>query len=439
MPETDPEPEDQAGPPRRGARQGTPLWFLASVSVHLVLFGGGALLVARHLAVEPAIARAPGFPPPPPDGPIVVELPVSSGEAVALAPTPSVVPADTPVGLAGTTVAHADDQAGGKGGGPGAPAVNLATANNDEATTAALQDAKDDQQNHLATAPRRTSPLDVRHALVPMELTFVASGKGFKFERRPVGAAIPTFGAPVPAQPSAAAVGGTAGGDPGVGALASLGGKAGAATKTIAGVRYGSIVVGNPELVGAPVAKARPHVQKGKPTVAAGAKGAVTSDDQDADQAVAAALKSVVDTSPVGAAEPGVGKGGSVGPGAPGSGGSDVGSASASLGSGAGTESPARTRWFLDMNKRIGPLVDKTFPKEAELELRNGLVIVELVIDKGGKVLDVTVVRPSNLPAFDKNVVAALRKAPSFEPVPDLVGAGPVRVRVPVQGGWRLD
>ncbi|MBL8721713.1 MAG: TonB family protein [Myxococcales bacterium] len=419
----------------RARRTSASVWVLASVFGHLLLAGGAAVLVARHLnAPPPPVEGAPAYPPPPPDGPIVVELPTSSGETIALAVTTSGLPVDKPVGLAGGAAAHADDQTGGKGGAPGAKAVNLASANGDEAVSAALRDANEDQQNHLATDKHRVSPLDVRHALVPMELTFVASGKGFRYERHPVGNA--ALGAE---SSKPATLGGAPGGAAGEGALAQLGSKAGGPVKPIPGVRYGSIIVGTPQLVGAPVVKARPHVQKGKPTVAAGDKGAVTKDDQDADQAVAAALKSVVDTSPVGAVEPGPGKGGTTGPGAPGSNGSDVGASSVALGSGAGGESPKRTRWFLDMNKRIGPLVDKTFPKEAELELRNGVVIVELVIDKGGKVIDVTVVKPSNFPQFDKNVVTALRKAPGFDPIPDLVGEGPVRVRLPVQGGWQLD
>jgi TonB family protein len=112
------------------------------------------------------------------------------------------------------------------------------------------------------------------------------------------------------------------------------------------------------------------------------------------------------------------------------------------LGNGSGdVEGPhaiERTAWFLGLQKRLGPIVRDTFPKELEMELRNGTVIVDLVIAKSGGVIDVIVVRPSGVPVFDDNVVSRIRSASGLEPVPDLLSKGAITVRVPVHGGWRL-
>ena len=410
-------------------------WFVLSIVAHLALAGFAAFGLT-HRSNEPTVsAPSPDYPPPPVDGPIVVELPPSSGDTEALARIAPVPEATPPSGTTGGKSAHADDGVGGKGGTVGAKATNLSSANADETVSEAVRDADEDQQNHLKTNQHRVSPLDVRHALAPMELTFVASGRGFRYERRPVAPADAALGAGVS---KGAVLGGAPGGAPGAGTLVALGTIAGSKPSPIPGVSYGTIIVGTPQLVGANVGKARPHVMKGKPTVVAGDKGAVTKDDKDADQAVKDALASVVSTSPVGADEAGAGKGGSDGAGAPSSGGDSAGSASLALGTGGDGAAAKRTRWFLELQKRIGPLVDKTFPKAAELELRQGVVIVELTIDKAGKVLDVIVVRESGFAEFDKNVVTRLRGAPSFDPIPDMVGAGPVHVRLGVQGGWKL-
>ena len=103
-----------------------------------------------------------------------------------------------------------------------------------------------------------------------------------------------------------------------------------------------------------------------------------------------------------------------------------------------GPRAERRTRYFLDLQKRLSPLVATAFPREQEIELRSGTVIVDLTISKTGGVLDVIVVRPSGFHQFDQNVLSALRSAKALEPVPDLLGSGAITIRVPVHGGWRV-
>jgi TonB family protein len=189
------------------------------------------------------------------------------------------------------------------------------------------------------------------------------------------------------------------------------------------------------------VAKARPNVDQGKPSVTANDKG-TTADNADSDQANTA-LKSLVDTTTFGGAKVGEGKGGVGGGSDPGAGGtSGIGAKSVALGDGPGSlDGPREKRrlaYFTSLQKRLGPLVASAFPREEELELRSGTVIVDLVIGKAGNVLEVIVVRPSGFVSFDKNVVDAIRTAGVFEPVPDVLSMTTLTVRVPVQGGWRL-
>lgn len=436
--------ERPAGVPERTVTT----WHVAavvSVIAHLAIGAVSLSVVASRAA---AVAESPVgrvYPLPEADAPIVVELPPMSAEAapatIASVPLPPVVEAG------GAKIAQVDGDHAGKGGDltTTMKAKNLAANAEDSTTTDTYRDALDEEQeNRLKTGKHRASKIDVRYALEPMELTFVASGKGFRYERHPVGhdgsigvpggkdtpAGVVALGqgTPLPGEgPVKSNGGGSIGGDP----------------SPKGGAPYGKAVVGLPSEVAANVAKARPHVFKGKPNVTADQKGSA-SDTIDSDQAVAVALKSVVSNSTNGAPALAEGKGGSGGGDDPGaSGTSGAGSKSLALGSGNGAvDGPheiARTAWFLGLQKRLGPLVSDAFPRERELELRNGTVIVDLVIAKGGGVVDVIVVRPSGFDDFDQKVVSRIRGAKDLEPVPDLLlSKGSITVRVPVHGGWRL-
>jgi TonB family protein len=444
---------------RRAGRERPLLATFVSVAAHLALGGFAAFAVARHLSQQGATSDPPPvvetFTPPSDDEPIVVELPpATESDMVAPNAPKSETPPSPELALAGgAKVEHPDEANAGKGGDPDAiaKARNLAPRADEDTVASQLRDdLLREQENRLKTSLLRESDIDRREALEPMELTFVASGKGFRYDRKPVAKSDAAFGTPTNAPPSV--LGGALGASPKDGegstlAPSSAGGAiAGSALASPKpGAAYGEPSIGSMQIVGANVVKARPHVDKGKPSVSANDKGS-SKDDVDSDQAVAAALKSLVDTSTAGSPEVGDGKGGEAGGGDPGSGGkTGSGSTSVAMGDGNGPldglREKRRLTFFFDLEKRLKPLVAGTFPKEDEMELRSGTVIVDLVIAKPGNVLDVVVIRPSGFKSFDQNVVVAIRGAGTLLPVPDLLSDGSngsITIRMPVQGGWYL-
>ncbi|MBI2388944.1 MAG: TonB family protein [Deltaproteobacteria bacterium] len=422
----------------------------ASVVAHLFVgaFAIRSIEAAGGSGGDGALDVGRVYPLPDSDAPIVVELPAMSAVDLPESTIAQVGPA-APVSAGGAKVAHVDAEKAGHGGDATveAKARNLAPRPEERTTIDTMRDAiSDEQENRLLTGKKRASRVDLRLALQPMELTFVASGKGFRYERRPVAASDASLGVAggkgLPVGANAVGQGAPLAGD---GATIKVAGGptlGGATASSKGGAAYGSAWVGVPQEVGAKVATGRPHVDKGKPSVTANVKGQ-PADDVDADQAVAVALKSVVANSTAGGAALGDGKGGSGGGGDPGSGGkSGSGLSSAALGAGPGSaDGPVaieRTEWFRNLQKRLGSVLRDTFPKERELELRNGTVIVDVVIAKGGGVVDAVVVRDSGFPDFDQNVVTRLRGAGTLEPVPDVLSKGTITVRIPVTGGWRL-
>ena len=431
---------------------------IVSLGAHAILAIVGAIGVARGLSSTP-----PEPPPPPQDFPmpaegetIIVELPQAQ-EDLSVAPVleaPTPPPPGTPQLAGGDKVEHVDTMNKGKGGDGQASikARNLAPRADDDTVGDQLRDdVLDEQENRLKTANERQSMIDRREALQPMELTFVASGKGFRYERHPVAPHDASLG--VPSSKPASVLGGAPGqGDPTAAKIDGLTDKLAALDpgspnagtdkpQPNQGASYGTTSIGTIQISGADVTKARPHVDQGKPSVMANQKGSA-KDTKDSDEAEYLAMKSLVETSSFGG-KPGEGKGGSGGGGDPGSGGTTgAGTTGNALGDGNGALDAKRDKrrltYFMDLQKRLGPLVNGLFPKEEEMALRSGTVIVDLTIGKNGNVVDVVVIRNSGFGAFDKGVVDAIRAAGLLEPVPDMLGMGAITVRVPVQGGWRL-
>lgn len=450
------EDEAPAGVPRRILDS----WRVAgilSLAAHAAIAFVSIFTVAQGLSSGAPAPAATGqsYPLPDPEAPIVVELPSAEGTAdLVAAPSPtgeSKVAPPPKETASGAKTAHVDDGTSGKGGDAtvAQKARNLAPHAEDSTTTDATRDAiADEQENRLLTAKQRKSRIDLRVALEPMELTFVASGKGYIYERHPVAKTNAALGVTVG---DGTKMGGAALGQglPAEGAsdvakLVGTNALGGDKVSPAKGAAYGQPVVGSMQIVGANVAKARPHVDKGKkPSVASNTKGS-PADTADSDQAVANAMASLVSMSTKGGDTLGDGQGGSGGGGvAAAGGGAGEGSKAVALGDGNGsadaTHATLRTTYFLGLQKRLGPLMKGTFPKEQELDLHNGTVIVDLVIGKSGNLLDVIVVRPSGFQEFDQNVVTRIRGAGLFEPVPELLSTGPsITIRVPVFGGWRL-
>ncbi|HEV8323555.1 MAG TPA: energy transducer TonB [Myxococcota bacterium] len=85
--------------------------------------------------------------------------------------------------------------------------------------------------------------------------------------------------------------------------------------------------------------------------------------------------------------------------------------------------------YFAYLKARIAPLWD--FPKERALLGEEGTVRVAFVIRRDGTVHDVRVTRRSGYADFDANVVAAVKKAAPFKPIPAEIRREELRFDVP--------
>jgi TonB family protein len=427
---------------------------LASLGVHVVVFVASAVLVAQRIAGDPTPAPQASYPLPTADDVLVVELPQAALEPREAAPAtppiaePPAVPPPAALGPGGVRVARVDTGTAGRGGDDDtlAKARALAPRIEEDTVTPWVRDDLDgEQENRLATGQDRRGWVDRRRALQPMDLTFVASGRGFRYERHAPAVRDATRGVPTPTQATPSGSQEGAGGvHAGAGEGAPRGGdRPGAETARPAqGASYGARDTGDPQLDGARVALARPHVDRGNPSLASDDRGR-SGDRRDADLAVSDARRSIVATSSAGGDRLGDGRGGSGGGGAPAAGGNTgSGSLAGAQGTYEGPEAQARrlrrTQYEIDLHGRIGPLLSDAFPHEAYAQLRNGTLYVELTIAKDGRIVGIVVTRPSGIPGFDENVVGAIRGAGSFDPLPDLLGVAPQTFHVPITGGWQI-
>jgi hypothetical protein len=296
-----------------------------------------------------------------------------------------------------------------------------------------------DQVQRLHTASRRTTHEDRRATTRPMELTFLASGKGEHAERRPDAPVDPSRGSMIATAPSV--VGGRVGSSspdefgpgssPGSDRAGQLLGSPGV------GVRDGRAGVSHRRA--ARVAFARPSVTEGPPTIP-GIWNGRPNDTLDSDQQVANAVRSLVHASVAGGMT-GEGRGGSASPAPdPGAGGGPVerGSVARPLGTGDGelidwnTNDPMLVPYFRKLHAKVDPLWANAFPKSAMAELKQGTVILELTIFADGTAkVTWPPIRPSGIDEFDRNCADALRRASPFEPLPaSLRAAGRTMLKI---------
>jgi TonB family protein len=87
--------------------------------------------------------------------------------------------------------------------------------------------------------------------------------------------------------------------------------------------------------------------------------------------------------------------------------------------------------YLLRVKQKVDPLWE--FPRELALALEQGDVLVGFTIRKDGTVRDVRVLKASGFPKFDKNVLAAIKKASPFEPLPPTLGSE-LHVTAPFEG-----
>lgn len=283
------------------------------------------------------------------------------------------------------------------------------------------------QVQRLRTARRRQSWDDRRATPHPMELSFVASGKGRLALRRPVSELSPSAGALSPNPPQA--VGASAG-------AASEGGSEGLPGARVVG-QPAHITAGAPgqpsrgrPRLSAPILLARPSVPAARAAVPAEQR-ARPNDTTESDQRVALRVASLLQASTLGG-DAMEGVGGEPGPGAAGSGEGQLGGARAqAAGSGNGlgepTSDPALDPFYRGLRVRVERALEDTFPHWAKLEGRGGLVVFEFTLDNAGRIASVSVVRPSGIAEFDRNVVLAVRQLPAFGRIPAGLAARAIR------------
>jgi hypothetical protein len=414
---------------------------VASLAAHVALVGAVSWIAYRSLAereARDAAARdAAG-----PVTTIAIDLPgVSEG---TLASDREAVPeGEPPSRFGGAAIARVDTGSPGAGGDmTGRRATNLAAMNEDLKLDPDLLDRLDrDQVQRLRTGSLRTTHEDRRATTRPMELTFLASGKGERAERRTDTKVDPSRGSMRSGAPSA--IGGEIGANE-----EATGGPGGPAGAERSGRLLGSPGVGvrraspgNDHRNAARIAFARPSVAEGAPTIP-GIWSGRPNDTVDSDQEVANAVRSLVHASVAGGLA-GEGRGGSGAGGDPGAGGGSAGrgSVASPLGSGDGelvdwnTSDPLLVPYFRKIHAKVGPLVANAFPKSAILELKQGTVILEVTIAADGAAkVSWPPARPSGIDEFDRNCAEALRRASPFDPLPASIhqtGRTMLRIRAP--------
>lgn len=409
--------------------------FGASVLLHAALVASGAWLITRSFAgsdpqpreqtvelVEVAV-ESPG-----------IELPAMSRAGLRGDSDPEADPRDRIVfGGGGEREPRPDQLQAGRGGTDTSHERALNLADSVDGLTLdrdPLNRLDRSQVQRIDTADLRRSRDDRRATPNPMELSFLATGKGQLAERRPVARRNPSRGTldGSIAETEGSELGGPEV-EPGLGPEPTAGGALEGGERDRTGAGLPSSASGKDFRRSAAVMLARPMVKQGRAAVPAPEQGR-PNDTLDSSQEVASAVASLVHASSAGGPR-GDGPGGQNGPGAVGSGGSaGPGSRSASNGYGPGaqhsTGDPRFTGWARGVERKVKWA--NAFPEWAIAEGRSGIARIGFAIGKDGSVSNVRVVRSSGIPEFDANLVRAIRSAVPFEPPPAAFGRAPLEL-----------
>jgi TonB family protein len=398
--------------------------FATSLVAHALILTCGALIISHSLRTR-ANARPAHITP---AGEVEVELPsfdpsASDQERERETPPEELEPA-LPGG--GPLTRHPDTERGGRGGSKTAAeaATNLDSHIDPiSLETDPLTHLDRSQVQRLRTANARRSWDDHRSTPTPMQLTFLATGKGRLPERRALAANAP--GSITGTQ--AASLGGVAGGIDGEAGLA-LDSIPGAA---VPGRREAELQSGAPGAAargapshGAQVLIARPWVMRARPALPTEVR-ARPNDVDDSSQAVAARVAALIHASTIGA-PPGPGVGGEPVGGRPGrSGDEGMGSRASPSGFGPGPDAlndPGIQGFVAALKQRVEDQLRRSFPDWAIEQGRSGHVIFELAVLADGRLERVRMVRPSGIAEYDGNVLTGVRRIPSFGPLPKALG-----------------
>ncbi len=375
------------------------------------------------------------------DEPIPIELPLATDGATNTAAIVNRV-GEQPIVTGGATIERLDTGRAGHGGDvTSRRATHLSDRNeNLHFTTDSISHLDRDQLQRIRESQRRSTWEDRRMTTHPMELTFIVSGHGVLEERRPLAKTDPSRGAL--RSKDASLLGGT------LGTQRDLLGDERAAQRDVGSDREGSLDsasglglhegrAGEDHHESADAMHARPELPQGPVSVAATMIDR-PHDNVNSDQDVNAALRSVVHGSYQGGLD-GTGRGGSGGGGASGADGvHGEGSHPAPLGVSDGeiydleTTDPRLLPYFRRLKSKIDPLWQNAFPRSAILELKQGTVILEFIVNKDGTARVMwPPTRPSTIDEFDRNCADAIKKAMPFEPIPSVLGVTSIHIRAP--------
>jgi len=430
-----PKPVDRAAAVRRAG------WtWMASLLVHGVVIGVVTVVAVvnlRHQREEEARLRAQQ-----PRDPIPIELPsVAEGTLRSEADEERV--GAQPVVTGGATAQRLDTGRDGRGGDPASAVQATHLSDRDEALHLSpdpVSHLDRDQMHRIRSNARRASWEDRRMTTHPMELTFIATGRGDVQQRRPISRDDPSRGAM--RSQDAARAGGKVGpafeddGDERA-AKRDFGADRDGRPYSAPGTGQHDARPGEDHHLAADVTRARPDVTEGPVAVAATERDR-PRDNVDSEQDVAKALRSIVHGSYAGGPE-GAGRGGSGGGGAPGAGGvAEEGSHPPPLGLNDGdiydleTSDPRLLPYFRKLHAKIEPFWQNAFPRSAILDLKQGTVILEFIVfEDGSAKVTWPPVRPSGIDEFDRNCADAIRRAAPFEPIPRVLGVSRLHIRAP--------
>ncbi len=411
---------------------------LASVLVHAVGLGSGAWLLSRSFS-QGAPTRA---------APLTVEItlagstmdlpPMSRASLAASADPRAQAEPEPPAAGGGDHEPHPDMQRAGRGGSDVANMRALNLADSDDGLTLdrdPMNRLDRSQVQRLRTAARRATHDDRRATPHPMELSFLATGRGRTASRRPEARFDPSRGSLTGRLPAdrGSAVGGDEVED-GRGPEPEPGGVRDGrdARARAAGIPRGA--PGHDFRQSASVMLARPWVPRARAAVPAPARGR-PNDTVDSSQEVASAVRSLVHASTAGGRS-GAGPGGENAPGLPGSGGArGPGSRATAAGYGPGAirdpgADPRATGYFRSIQRKVRPYWRDAFPEWAIGAGRGGVTVVGFTVSGDGGVTGIHVVRSSGIAEFDRKVMAALSVAAPFGPLPAVLGHGPLALRI---------
>jgi len=414
-----------------------------SVLLHVGLIALGAFVLHRSLASEAGGAPAEAWTESLVEVALAsegIELPRMSAHGMAGASDPRAVPEPTVTGtaLGGERTPRPDMVDPGRGGSAEASEAALNLADSVDGLTLdrdPMNRLDRSQLQRLRTAEDRRSRDDRRATPNPMELSFLASGKGSLALRRPPAERNPSRG--VSAGGALEQKGALLGGpepEPGLGPEPTAGGSAPGGNQDTPALGIASGSEGRDFRRSAKVMLARPMVKRARAAVPSPVKGR-PNDTVDSTQDVASAVASLIHASTAGGRR-GAGVGGERGPGAPASGGGKgSGARSAAAGSGPGAlmdvgADAGVLGYFRGIERRVEPYWRDAFPHWAIAAGRGGLAVVTLVIKKDGTLASVSLTRSSGVPEFDRNVVEAIRRAAPFGALPGPLRPGPQPLRM---------